>query len=766
MLESKKNWLFNKMSEEVAPAQMIMDLLDRRGLSSDKEKEAFLKPSLMDLLEPSLLQDIDKAQLRIERAIETDEKIMVFGDYDSDGVTSTALIMETLLELGAACDYYIPNRFSEGYGPNPQAIEKIAADGFSLVITVDTGIAAFESFEKAKALGLDVIITDHHEVQGAVPDVLAVIHPKVSPNYAFKTLAGVGVAFKLSQHLLGYFPEQFLDLVAIGTIADLVPLEGENRILAKFGMEMLTRTDRLGLIALKEVSGIHDQVSEQDVGFGLGPRLNAVGRLGHAAPAVELLLTHDVAEAKALAEQINQTNQERQAIVKTIASEAEALVEQAPELHQNVIVVAKAGWNEGVLGIVASRLLRKYQRPVLCLTIKEADGIAKGSARSIDAFDLFKHGMDIREYFIAFGGHAQAAGMTLTVENIETVREALNAIAENSLAPEDYKEQVTVDAKLDLKQLVIQSVEDLNQLAPFGMANPKPVFYLKAFPKEKRQIGADKSHLKLQLEKDQHQLNAIGFGMGELYADMHPDAEIECIGRLEINEWNNARSVQFMIEDVRITERQIHDFRGRKFWQKDLHAKLTEDYQVVHFNQPVIGPSFTSKSHQMLEENQQIKQLVVVDLPDKLVDFSNLLQKTTPEDIYLCFQANDDFLAAIPSREDFKWLYGYILKKETYHRKTEDSLVIRHKGWKLNKIECIIQVFSELDFVRMNGDVVTVNADVEKQPLTASLRYQAMLEKKEVEDILYYSNYHHLKTWLLSQIESYDSIEEENVYGL
>ncbi|WP_337445694.1 single-stranded-DNA-specific exonuclease RecJ [Ornithinibacillus scapharcae] len=335
MLQSKSNWNFLKLQEhttliedeEVKLSPVIKELLIQRGIKTSEEIQKFLSPSLEDLINPEQLASMDIARDRVIRAIQNREKILVFGDYDADGVTSTTILIKALQELGAECDFYIPNRFTEGYGPNEAAFRRAYDDGFQLIITVDTGIASVHEAKVAKEIGLDLIITDHHEPQDELPEALAIIHPKCSPDYSFKELAGAGVAFKFAQALLGYFPEQFLDLVVIGTIADLVPLVGENRILAYYGLRKLSVTRREGLLALKKQCKLEGNVTEEDIGFLIGPRLNAVGRLQDADLAVQLLMSDDREEAEQLAEMVQQLNVERQQIVASIVKEVEEQVE-------------------------------------------------------------------------------------------------------------------------------------------------------------------------------------------------------------------------------------------------------------------------------------------------------------------------------------------------------------------------------------------------------------------------------------------------------
>lgn len=377
MLESQSKWIFTYNESNAGNLQELADLnvspiikqiLLKRGMDTAEKADQFLQPELNQLHATTAFSDIDKGVNRVKKAIEDGESILVYGDYDADGVTSTTLMVEALRESGAMCDYYIPNRFTEGYGPNKEAFREAHRQGFQVIITVDNGVAGVEEVAVANELGIDVIITDHHEMQETLPDAYAIIHPKCSDQYPFKELAGVGVAFKFAEHLLGYFPKQFLDLVVIGTIADLVPLIDENRILVHYGLQALTRSERKGLKALKKLCQMEGNATEEDIGFRIGPRLNAVGRLQDANIAVDLLLTDDPHEAEKFANYIQELNTERQKIVADITKDAIEMFEQT-EINQNVIIVAKEGWNQGVLGIVASKLVQTYYRPAIVLTI-------------------------------------------------------------------------------------------------------------------------------------------------------------------------------------------------------------------------------------------------------------------------------------------------------------------------------------------------------------------------------------------------------------
>ncbi len=782
MLQSQANWKFTyndsdegiDFTEEFSLAPLTERLLFQRGIVSKEQVEKFLHPSLEDLHDPTLMNDISKAAERVHQAIADGEKILVFGDYDADGVSSTAVMLEALRELGADCTFYIPNRFTEGYGPNEQAFRKAKTEGVNLIITVDTGIAAVEEAEIAKEIGLDLIITDHHEVQDQLPDALAIVHPKCSTDYPFQELAGVGVAFKFAQQLLGYFPKQLLDLAVIGTIADLVPLVNENRVLAKFGLKAISQSNRPGIKALKKVCNIEGDITEEHIGFFIGPRINAVGRLQDADMAVDLLLTQDGAEAEELAGFIQELNQERQKIVADIAKEAEALVE-AGDTGEHVIVAAKEGWNEGVLGIVASKLVRKYDRPAIVLSINADKNQAKGSARSIDAFDLFNNCMEIRETFTHFGGHAQAAGMTLPVENLPALRNLLNDAAANKLTEEDYKQSLTIDSTVDIEELDVSIIKEVNKLAPFGMSNPKPLFHVQAKPAEVRLIGSQQNHLKFSFQGEQKKLDGIAFGMGELYSKISPRSVIDVIGELEINEWNGKQKVQLMVKDLAVHAWQLFDYRGSRHLSKQIPLELFQESLAVCFHEESmkqripaeVNPSLYSEDKLSRWEQENIESLILLDLPERLGDLEQLLSRLKPGKIFACFYEKDGrFLEVLPSREDFKWFYAMVLKRKQFDMNTELDMLAKHKGWKPEKIKFISQVFFELEFVKIEDGLLKTNPNPAKKDLTEAPAYQKMQNRLEIEKKLYYSSYDELKAWFDPFMEKSGSPKEEVSHGL
>lgn len=774
MLRTKTRWNFLKESkmgevEEKAPTlrPITLQLLQQLGMTQEDQIERFLSPDLAHLNDASDIHMIDIAAHRVHHAIKNGEKILVFGDYDADGVCSTTLMLETLQELGATCDFYIPNRFTEGYGPNESAFRDAVNNGFSLVITVDTGIAANHEMDIANEIGLDVIITDHHEVQDYVPDAYAVIHPKCSPNYAYKDLAGVGVALKFATYLLGYFPKQFMDIVAIGTIADMVSLLEENRILAYFGLQSLAKTQRPGLRALLQLCQINEPVTEENVGFMIAPRLNAVGRLQDATLAVDLLMTKSAEEATEYAEMINDLNKERQRIVRQMTTEAEKMVTITSET--GVIVVAKEGWNEGVLGIVASRLVKKYDRPAMVLAIKPESNIAKGSARSIPAFDLFQACMSTRDVFTHFGGHAQAAGMSLSIENIDLLREQLDNIILGQLKPEDFTQIVDVNCTLNLSDIDEHLIQDIQNLAPFGMDNPKPIFHIEEVPSELRQIGSQKNHLKMEFRQDSYALSGIGFGMGDLFPFISERAPVSIIGELGINEWNGNRKFQIVMKDLGVNVWQLFDHRGKK--ELDFHTLVGDETSVL-----ALGKKDTNEIEhrldqvpyltfeQAIDHLSPVSTLLILDMPDTLEQLETIIEKTNPSNVHACyFVEKGVYMQTFPSREDFIWFYALVQKRQALDLKKELRPIMRQKNWTKERIVFMAQVFQELAFVKLDNGVVHYVSNPAKKDLEDSLIYQQRIKRASIEKTLYYSTYDTLKEWFGHCLQKGDMPKEEMV---
>lgn len=777
MLKAKTRWTIQPSDEktiqalvnELSITPLVASLLVKRGYASVEDASGFLKIEEQTFHDPYLLKDMDTAVQRINDAIQKSERILVYGDYDADGVSSTTVLLTTLQKLGANVDYYIPNRFSEGYGPNEIAFRKAHENKVNLIITVDTGISAVHEASIANELGVDLIITDHHEPGPVLPNALAILHPK-QPGcpYPFKDLAGVGVALKLAHALLGETPEDLLEIAAIGTIADLVPLHGENRLIAKRGIQQLKQTKRVGLRALLKVAGSNpSEVNEETIGFALAPRINAVGRLQSADPAVELLMTDLEDAALEIASEIDLLNKERQKIVSTITDEAiEEVEKRFPISDNSVLVIAKEGWNPGVVGIVASKLVEKYYRPTIILCIDSDKGIAKGSARSIAGFDLFESLSECRDILPHFGGHPMAAGMTLNMGDVDELRARLVKIAEGTMNQEDFTPIASVDVRCTLEEITVQSIEEMHLLAPFGMSNPKPVVLIENVTLANvRKIGTNQNHVKMVLEEEGTSIDCVGFGYGYVHDELSPATTLSAIGQLSINEWNNFRKPQLMLQDLCVNEWQLFDHRGTKNIEKLIQTISKDQSHIITFQLEMYERvkkidskaevSFIQSIDEALNINITNKYAVFVDTPPSTELLYSLFVKGEPERIYAIFlQENDHFFATIPTRDHFKWFYGFLLKRGPFDLKHKGEELARHRGWSKQTIEFMSKVFFELEFVTIENGIISIQTQSSKRDLSESILYAKKQQQIELEKMLLYTSYQQLKLWFNEHMNS------------
>lgn len=799
MLPSRARWTIGQAEEEIAQAlssqlsiaPILAQLLVSRGFHTVEAAELFLRADMDHLHDPFLFDGMDLAVQRIRQALASREKIRIYGDYDADGVSSTALLVRLMRSLEAEFDYYIPHRVREGYGLNREAMDKAKEAGVALLITVDTGISAVEEIAYARVLGLDVVVTDHHEPPERLPDATAIINPK-KPGcpYPFKQLAGAGVALKLAQALLGRVPEEWMDIAAIGTVGDLMPLTDENRIIVKHGLKRMSTSTYAGIKALLEVSGIDKgPVTAGNIGFSLAPRINASGRLDSADDAVELLITDQTATAKALATTLDQVNQERQNVVDGIVEQAfvqaEGLNEQADKEKAAVLVVAGSGWNVGVVGIVASKLLDRFFRPTIVLSIDSDTGLAKGSARSIPGFDIHRALTLNADLLMHYGGHPMAAGMTLQVENIPLLRERLQQLAEEWLTEADYVPVLNADLECQLEGQPLTWIRELEKLAPFGIGNPAPRFMFAGLRVvEKKQMGKDNRHLKLQVSPPPGSgktkpllLDAVGFGKGHLEGDISTTSPIHLLGELSINEWNGMEKPQLIIQDMHIPGTQVFDYRNAtlqdKRWQ--LLANRREPVGLV-FSTPDearsvatagFGPLvskwvYSPGNDQMhlvdaTEEGpiayRELGQLVLYSLPLSMAAFAAALrQAEAATRIYAVFKepvSGDD---SLPGKEMFKQVYGLIRQGDGWKRSgmEPDVYISRRTGLSPHAVRFIIEVFEELQFVeRASGDYLCMPVEA-KRDLAESMAYQNRQHQADVEHELLYSTAQELTTRILA----------------
>ena len=527
-----------------------------RGIESAKDFEKFCSKSVGDLFSPFLMKDMDKAVERINIALENEEHITIYGDYDVDGITSVSALLLYLRQKGGIVNYYIPDRSSEGYGINTGALCSLFETGTTLVITVDTGITACKEIDAICEMGMDVIVTDHHRCKETIPDCCAVINPtRPDCPYPFKALAGVGVVFKLISALEGGNQKKILnelgELIALGTIADVVSLESENRIIVNYGLEHIKNTKNIGLKTLIDCIGMGDKISTvSGIGYGLAPKINAAGRIGDACCGVMLLLSQSFPEAEKLSDLLMEENKHRQEIEKEIYDEAINIIEKNKSYRKKpVLVVWGKGWHSGIIGIVSSKISDKYSKPCLLITVN--DGIAKGSGRSIEGFNLFEAMSSFGDIFIKYGGHALAAGLTLSEENLELLDEKINAYAKGLIPPEGKRIVLKADFELPSEFITSDVAKELEIFEPCGTGNPLPVFTVNGCKVMDYRILGDGKHLRFSLEKDGVYFDAIAFGMGQDSELIISGDTIDIIGNLTLNTWNDISRVQFVLRDFR-----------------------------------------------------------------------------------------------------------------------------------------------------------------------------------------------------------------------
>ena len=545
--EKVKDIAFNHNISEI-----IARVLLNRGICEAEEIDKFLHLKLENLHDPFLLNEMEIAVDKIIECMNKKEKITIYGDYDVDGITSIATLSKFLTELGVENDYYLPNRLDEGYGLNNNALDKIAKGGTKLLITVDCGISAYEEIEYAKKLGLEVIVTDHHECPEKIPEALAVIDPKREDStYPFSSLAGVGVTFKLihaisiklSLDRKRYL--KYLDIVCLGTVADIVPLVDENRIIVSFGLMLVRETRNIGLRALIEITG-YTAIDSTAISFGIAPRINACGRMGEAEIALKLLLTASPEEAKEIANKLNLLNKERQEVEKSIINEAIEMIERDKLYNKDIIIVGSKNWHHGVIGIVASKITELYYKPSVLISFE--DGIGKGSGRSIEGFDLHEALTKCGDYLEKFGGHEMAIGLTLKEENFNAFKTKLEEITSETIDKEAVP-SIKVDAIIEPKSINMDIFASMKLLEPYGESNSSPLFVSKNLKVESVRLLSNDKHIKLTLRDGNILLSAIGFNLGDKVVRLGD--KIDLVYALEINKYNNTETIQLNVKDIK-----------------------------------------------------------------------------------------------------------------------------------------------------------------------------------------------------------------------
>ena len=770
MIQKERIWdiqEYNKekascLAAELGISPLVTGILLERGMQDVAAMRNFLYGSSEPFHDPFLLKDMQRTVARVEMALAADEQITVYGDYDVDGITASSLLYIYLKQRAAKVNTYIPKRKSEGYGLNDEALRTIAESGTTLVITVDCGISGLHEVENAPK-ELDIIITDHHTVPDILPPAYAIVNAKQSDcSYPFKELSGVGVAFKLCQALEQRTPgeapkwQQLTELAALGTVADIVPLLGENRELVRRGLAAMANTELVGLKALIKVSGCSQtDITAENIGFGLAPRLNAVGRLEHAQLAVELLVTDDAAKAERIAAELNSENSLRQEISRKIMEEAEAQLAQEQHID-TAIVLASEGWHQGVIGIAASRLVEKYNLPTILFSIN--DGVAKGSCRSIPALNLYEAIAAESDLLTQFGGHHQAAGLTLPAALLSEFKRRFCAYVAAHLQPEDYLPHQVVDCVVGGSGEITQ--QDLQQLAllePCGCANQPPVFaFCNALMHNQRSMGKDHNHLQFLLDKGDFSYRGLMWNNADLLPYLFDNMIADVAFQPKLNEWNNETSVQLHAVSIR-QQLTLGDLRQ----SSDDKWRLLRGIARVHNNILAYAADLPAKSVQgidafitfagyadcLTQPNPQIKaaeEIVLVDLPPvPLRDLLHCLCTQGAKHVTLLFNQHD-FMQEYkrlqlthPDREGMTLAYKLVMNalKEETDVDAEKFLSANHEQIS----EEAVKIMEQLGFISYNNGIIKKGA-IKRCSLQDAPLYVELQQQRERLESIYREN--------------------------
>lgn len=772
MIDAKFKWeladnapslTVDNLEKELGISRILATLLAQQGIDSTEQAKKFFEPSMEEIHDPTLLHDMDKAVERIEQAVEKQEQITIYGDYDADGITSTSLMYETLLSIGANVNYYVPNRFTDGYGPNIDAYQRLIDNGTQLFITVDNGVSGKNVINKVMAAGVDVVITDHHELPADLPNAVAIVHPRYpGSNYPFPDLSGVGVAFKVAWALTGEFPVEELDLVAIGEIADVVNVTDENHALISYGIQQLRQGMRPGLAALMKLADIKaNNLTDQDIGFGIAPRLNALGRIADANDGVKLLTSLDENESQKLAKEVDQANKERQNLVAEIMKEAEKQANSSANQQKRTLLIVGKGWHQGVLGIVASRIMNETGKPtIIASTDQNNPTLIKGSGRSVDSFNLFNALEAHCELFTTFGGHPAACGLSFDQKNIVPLQIALEEETGKQKFDPMVKQPLPIAMKLAPADVTQQLYNDIQRVAPFGPGNMEPVFELNNVKVvDVKTMGQEHQHLKFSIVSDKKNLTVVAFGQGNLATLLSaPTGQINLAVKVSLNEWRGKKTVQLMLEDLQINGTVIIDERTNKLTPQLFSSS---DYYIVREPRlreniaPHVAPGYTLSIEEAIKTDFSGQQVTLVDCPSSEEMLKQIFAEDEGEPAtirLLLYQRKSAYLAGLPTRNDFAQLYRFIYKQKEIKWPMQAKAVSNHLKINMDRLNLMIQVFSEAGFVTIKDDVLKFNEPTNKTDLTQTKRYQKQLAQYKVEQQLLFNDAATVAKWLLEYL--------------
>ncbi|WP_124059603.1 single-stranded-DNA-specific exonuclease RecJ [Vaginisenegalia massiliensis] len=722
----------------------------KRGLANPQAIQSAIDKQPTLFHDPYLLYDMDRAVERLNQAIENQELITIYGDYDADGITSTLILLECLESLGARVNYYLPNRLIDGYGPNLARYQSLVEAGTQVILTCDNGVAGHEAIAWAMEQGVDVIVSDHHELQATLPNALAVIHPRHPlGQYPFGQLSGAGVALKIACALLDEIPLEAVELAMIGTICDLVSLTDENRTIVLNGLSILKQSNRPGLQALFDTHQINqDQINEESIGFLIGPRLNASGRLGDPKPGLNWLRAYDKEDSQKWLQQIETTNQDRQDIVKSIMLDVEEQMAQYEKLPP-IIIQSSPKWPAGVLGIVAGKLVELYQRPCLVAQYIETEGVYRGSGRSVSQFNLFASLQEVQDYIKYFGGHAQAAGFTVNQDQWQTFTQALVQVAKREEATILKPKELDLDLVLKIDEINLDLLDEISLLAPFGMDNPRPLVAIESTRVAKlRRIGTDKQHIKFDISDvnvGNLTLPVIGFNIASRFTQIQDTTMIQCVGELKKNIWQDRAQVQLQLLDFEVEEQLWVDYRSSQ-----LNPTLFEENQAVYvfqhqslreycqkdFNKTQVSLLFGDWSDAI--ENNGYSALVVVEPPNDLAELKKILDSQSWSKIILgAYCPESKYLAGVPSRQEFARLYAWLKTSSGFNIRQQLDSLSQHLAIHPIKLKYMLSVFFEAKFVTITHGFAEFNHSdshekIDLYQLPAMQLYQTAMKAEEV----------------------------------
>lgn len=762
MIKAKYEWkkipnnnqkLVKQISDQCNISSILANYMVSHGIDNLREAQHFLKPQLQDIQVPNKLHDMEKGTKRIQDAISNGEKITIYGDYDADGITSTSLLYEALESRGANVNYYVPDRFKDGYGPNMDVYKKIINSGTKLIVTVDNGVSGKDEIAYAKEQGVDVVITDHHSLPDELPKAVAIIHPQYpGDEYPYGDLSGVGVAFKLAWSLIGEFPSELLDLVAIGEIADLVSLKGENHALLRFGLKQLNNDGRPGLEALMQKAGLNiNQITDQDIGFKIAPRLNALGRIADANDGVKLLTTSDSDEATRLADQVDKCNQERQSLVKQITAEALQRAQSPDNEKRRTLLIIGHGWHQGVLGIVASHIVEKTGKPTIVASNNTGELELKGSGRSVRGYNLFEALDHHRNLMTSFGGHDMACGMSFMITQTPALARALEQAADEQKFIQDINPELEVCGTLSSDDLNLDFYKAIQKLGPFGTDNDEPLFEIdQPAIANTKTIGTNNNHLKFDIKTQNGLINVIGFNDGALRDQMND--QVQLVVSLSMNYWQGKSNLQLMLKDAKNDAVSVVDERSSKmspqlFSQQATYVVFNDRLRnniAGHANGDVISGLNDDVDNFVNDE------LIFVDCPQTLEQVITVIKKYPELKKIKLWLFNNQKIhnGGFPSRKQFVTLYQTISRSRPINVNNQLQALANYLKLTQDQLTFMIKVFLELRFVTINNGVLKMANNQHHINLSSSKLYRQYQQRLDVENILIKSSTRQLVQWI------------------